>query len=348
MSGDSSPKLLLSQRFTSFEELAALVIAWDFDFHQLSKNYSDTALEQVQAGNILFSHLSCGCFSTHAGETPKGMCTVGLPDAGCSEFRYFDHRVDRPVLLVRSPGQEFDVVARPGYGISTFSIPQPVFEAYCETNLDGSTGRLPDREKQTIPITPEVAMNFRVMALELRSFAQFLPDSSAQSAPVQSFESRVLENLVRAFEQDGCTTKVPGATARSQIFRRAREVIRDHPHERLNVPDLVAALNTTERTLERVFDREIGISPKKFLFGQRMYGAHRQLWHSTSSETSVADIANAWGFWHMGQFAKDYRRLFGELPSETLNRFGTTRPPEHDFLPGLQALRYGRSGPLHS
>jgi AraC family ethanolamine operon transcriptional activator len=335
MSGDSSPRLLLSQRFTSFEELAALVIAWDFDFHQLGKNYSDTALEQVQAGNILFSHLSCGCFSTHAGETPKGMYSIGLPDTGCSEFRYFDHRVDRPVLLVRAPGQEFDVVARPGYGISTFSIPQPVFEAYCETNLDTSSGRLLDRGKQMIPITPEVAMNVRAMALELRNFAQFLSDPSGQYDPAECFESRVLENLVRAFEQDRCTTKEPGATVRSQIFRRARNVIRDHPHERLSVRDLAATLNTTERTLERLFIREIGISPKKFLFGRRMYGAHRQLWHSTSTETSVADIANAWGFWHMGQFAKDYRRLFGELPSETLNRSGATRSLDDEFLPGL-------------
>ena len=324
MSGDSSPRLLLSRRFTSFEELAALVIAWNFDFHQLSKNYSDTALEQVQAGNILFSHLSCGCFSTHAGETPEGMYSIGLPDAGCSDFRYFDHPVDQRVLLVRSPGQEFDVVARPGYRISTFSIPQPVFEAYCETNLDGSLSRLLERGRPTIPITPEVAVNFREMALELRSIAQDLPDSSAQIAPVQSFEYRVLENLVQSLRQEGCTTKEPDPAARSQIFRRAREFIRDHPHELVHVPDLAAAVNTTERTLERVFEREFGISPKKYLYGQRMYGAHRQLWHSTSSETSVADIANAWGFWHMGQFAKDYRCLFGELPSETLNRTGTT------------------------
>jgi len=30
-------------------------------------------------------------------------------------------------------------------------------------------------------------------------------------------------------------------------------------------------------------------------------------------------IANQYGFWHMGQFAKDYNNLFGELPSETIN-----------------------------
>jgi hypothetical protein len=35
---------------------------------------------------------------------------------------------------------------------------------------------------------------------------------------------------------------------------------------------------------------------------------------------SLADIANKWGFWHLGQFAEDYRLLFGELPSETYGR----------------------------
>ena len=35
-----------------------------------------------------------------------------------------------------------------------------------------------------------------------------------------------------------------------------------------------------------------------------------------------ANVAHRWGFWHMGQFARDYRRLFGELPSETRDTAG--------------------------
>ncbi|WP_338353092.1 hypothetical protein [Thalassolituus oleivorans] len=34
----------------------------------------------------------------------------------------------------------------------------------------------------------------------------------------------------------------------------------------------------------------------------------------------MAVVAANWGFWHPGQFAKDYKQLFGENPSETVKR----------------------------
>lgn len=43
------------------------------------------------------------------------------------------------------------------------------------------------------------------------------------------------------------------------------------------------------------------------------------VWSSFLSDQK-ADVANNWGFWHMGRFAADYRKFFGELPSETLQK----------------------------
>ena len=34
----------------------------------------------------------------------------------------------------------------------------------------------------------------------------------------------------------------------------------------------------------------------------------------------VKSVALAHGFWHLGQFAIDYRAMYGEMPSETLAR----------------------------
>ena len=39
----------------------------------------------------------------------------------------------------------------------------------------------------------------------------------------------------------------------------------------------------------------------------------------------VADVAMHWGFEHMGRFAVEYRRRFGEHPLETLRPRGPSR-----------------------
>lgn len=314
------PKILLSRRFKSFEELAALVVAWNLDFRQVSESSSDSCIEQIQAGNILFSHLSCGCFATHAGETPKNMYTIAVPDARAPEFRYSGRQVDKPALIIARPGQEFDVIARPGYGMSTFSIPQSVLEEYFESNFNQTV-------ENFISSRGPVMFADRAAVTAIRELAQVISDLALQCAPsraqpagIPSFEAQTLECLLGAFNPETQIRIQSGAARQNQVFACARKFVKDHRREFLSVRELARAINVTERTLQRTFNHEFGISPKKFLFGRRMYGAHRQLWRSNPSGKSVVDIANAWGFWHMGQFAKDYRRLFGELPSETLRR----------------------------
>jgi len=44
------------------------------------------------------------------------------------------------------------------------------------------------------------------------------------------------------------------------------------------------------------------------------------------AQKKVADVANEWGFWHLGQLAKGYQNWFGELPSDTCARSHGTNP----------------------
>jgi AraC-like DNA-binding protein len=53
----------------------------------------------------------------------------------------------------------------------------------------------------------------------------------------------------------------------------------------------------------------------------------------------IADIANKWGFRHLGQFARDHRSWFGELPSDTYER-------KHGKMPGTRPWRCGLSSVL--
>ena len=84
--------------------------------------------------------------------------------------------------------------------------------------------------------------------------------------------------------------------------------------------DLSNATGVTARALQILFKQEFGMSPKQYMLRKRLLEVRRQLMKTRPGPRLVTDIANACGFWHMGQFAADYRKMFGELPSETLNR----------------------------
>ena len=107
---------------------------------------------------------------------------------------------------------------------------------------------------------------------------------------------------------------------RRELFERARTYVASANDDAVTVESLCQAVESNQRTLHRAFQENCGVSTKAYLQAYRLNGARRQLRRSTPEVESVGDVANCWGFWHMGQFAADYRRQFGELPSKTLTR----------------------------
>jgi AraC family ethanolamine operon transcriptional activator len=60
--------------------------------------------------------------------------------------------------------------------------------------------------------------------------------------------------------------------------------------------------------------------PLAYLKTQQLNRVYRVLRNADFSDTMVKQVALDNGFVHLGQFSRDYKQLFGELPSETLQR----------------------------
>ena len=59
------------------------------------------------------------------------------------------------------------------------------------------------------------------------------------------------------------------------------------------------------------------MTPKAYLKAVRLDGVRDELKKACPNE-KIINIAGRWGFWHPGQFAADYNKQFGELPTATL------------------------------
>jgi AraC family ethanolamine operon transcriptional activator len=82
--------------------------------------------------------------------------------------------------------------------------------------------------------------------------------------------------------------------------------------------ELCAALGVSARRLHDAFYAALGMSPHAYLKSRRLSLARRALLAGRNGPALVKSVALDHGFWHLGHFARDYRTLFGESPSETL------------------------------
>ena len=78
---------------------------------------------------------------------------------------------------------------------------------------------------------------------------------------------------------------------------------------------------TNLRSLQRTFAREMGMTPQQYVKSRRLNAVRQSLLQSDREEgLSVTIVAMNHGFVHLGRFAADYRRLFGESPRTTLQK----------------------------
>src|SRR5579875_3777211 len=115
-----------------------------------------------------------------------------------------------------------------------------------------------------------------------------------------------------SFSAAGARQPLPASLAHALgwLERRLDEPIRlDH---------LAAAAGVRPRTLEAHFRLYLGTTPLGWVRRTRLARARQQLL-APGNATNVTEVALANGFGQLGRFAGQYRRQFGETPSQTLN-----------------------------
>jgi len=101
--------------------------------------------------------------------------------------------------------------------------------------------------------------------------------------------------------------------------KRAIEYIDAHLESQITLAEIVVASTVPGRTLFKHFRDYQGVSPMGYVRTAR-FKKVRELLALAEPQEQVSKIAMRLGFNHLGRFAVEYRKRFGESPSDTLWR----------------------------
>ena len=294
-----------------FPDVSGLGRAADFDlgFRQLDKGDPTVQATLLFGSNITLGRMRFDRRFHQLGMPPAGKLTFGIPFFGLTEW--FGREYRRSSILPFNHPAGIDGVSESNFEAITISFSE------AHLNEVSKNFGIPVSTALFCP-TPESVIERGEFSERLRGMlVKMFADPKFELTP--QTEDGLIGTLLHAAQNVSVAPDRSSPRLRAQAVQRALAYIADHPGEGVTVRDICSENNIPLRTLNRAFNERFGMGPKAYLKQQRLSAVRAELLYSPP-EVRVTDVANHWGFWHLGQFASDYRKFFGELPSQTISK----------------------------
>ena len=304
--------------FSSLEHFEEVAGESDRDWRQLDHGRFKATLLQVASASATISRVAFNRRFAERGSSPSGWVTLGLIGEAVGEIRFCRQSVSAEDLLLFSPGGENESVSKPGFHGSKLSYSEEYLEQIAaDLELPLNLGRY--REGGiALQIDPAAADDLRRRLRQLERAVTKLSGDAGRRWIRHQLEHEIPVRLLRLLAADPPETSLRVDGFKARAARAARDYIDAHAADAPAIQEVCRAVGVSWRTLNYAFREVFGVTPKQYLQATRLHGARRELYQGGPAST-VTEIANHWGFWHIGKFGADYKRHFGELPSQTLN-----------------------------
>jgi AraC-like DNA-binding protein len=245
-----------------------------------------------------------------------GHVTFGLPYPQSGEFKWCGSSVRGVGLLNFSQQNGFDGTTGNGFSGCALSFRREMLEDLAvilglpfdfKKILQGD-GTLVEAGEETVRLLGQVDAAFQSVSITGRTVV-----TEASSL----FETKAAESILRLLSRSSSQRWDAVQPARRYALRQALEFLETPDHLPITVAELCKCVGASAPSLYRAFKEEFGVGTKAYIQA-RILAAVRSELIAANPGTQINDVANKWGIWHMGRFAANYRKQFGELPSETL------------------------------
>lgn len=313
-----SPVVMVNEEYEDAESFGRK-LGWDIDFRQLDKGPLRASVLSFGHPGIMVFRVEFNRSFHQLGRPPAGFRTFGFPDVESGVLRWKCAEIKPGVLINFNFEEMLNSVNPPGqFGGFVLCFSEQVLHDLC-----GELGFGVDllEEIQRHQFWDPVG----VLHERLREILKLLVMVAMQEGDEglkrwhKVFNYDLPRSLLSIIAGESSQAKLTIPKFRAAALNRALEVLSSYEQMPVNVKALCKLSGSSWATLQRAFKNEFQVTPKAYMKCRRLAAVQTELVRQGPTAV-ISDIANHWGFWHMGSFASDYKKQFGELPSQTLLR----------------------------
>ena len=269
----------------------------------------------INSGNYSFPALVQGCTPSAGNFVYLGLRTGGFENV---TLNFNPARIDQ--LQLYAPGAELHYVARSSASWMMLLLDLDELQSIAARTL-GRELDWPAQGVKYLDLSSKVSNLFKSDLHSMFVLGRNLSDASAGIEEVALLKQGLMQSI--------CST-----IASSEFSRgKKRPISRARLHALISLENRIKIMKTQagslsvseiggicERTLQMATREAYGMTPNRWIRLTRLNSAFNDLNAGLSESQTVTSVCHHWGFNHMGRFAIEYKKLFGESPHVTLAR----------------------------
>jgi AraC family ethanolamine operon transcriptional activator len=316
---DGMPRLI-SACFNDIDRMSESLKGWEVSCCQLSRGSFQGGLTFLDQGNLQVYQLRLQHAVQVMGAKPANSLVFALPLDSFRQTAYaYDIALATDCIFGFDAHREVNYITNSqGANLGCITVSKALFQTYA-----AQSGRhdLDEAFMRRNVVVPE-ADRFAPLVCYLRQLfgiSQEQPDLVRAALVTHMIEQDLLPLLINALKPaEGGESLRP--YPRADIVKVTQEFMAMNLQRPLTLADICQAVHASKRSLHYGFQDIFGMGPMAFLKVLRLHTIRRILLRADPKSLMVKEVACTWGFYSMGHFAKDYKQLFGESPSQTLSK----------------------------
>jgi len=296
----------------NIEEIVQHFLAWDLKSKQMGKGLFSANITAIHTPHIQFHDVNYSHGFLTQGTYPDDCVMIGYTETeGKAIFQ--NRLLQANELVISTCGGEIDYLSSTRNRVFTISVEKQLFkDAFFDFFAEPFESY---QAKGRFFIKPQKMSGF----LErMAAWISFIKNSHAlllSEAKYSMLELEILKDIFSDLSIEQRERKRSGFQV-----EKARDILHASLDERFDPVTFTQELGISQRQLQRTFRETYGYTPKRYLLNLRINEVRQELLQADPETATISSIALKYYFFDLSHFTKAYKALFGELPSQTLQR----------------------------